>query len=82
MKVNPNYTVGDDTRLYLDALNVFQEFKNTLIYALSTDYTEQMADDLIARHAELFNTVEGVIWDYMKTHVTERMGTDAQDVEI
>ena len=49
MKVNPTYTVGDDTRLYLDALNIFQEFKNALLYAVSTDYTEKMAEPIRIR---------------------------------
>ena len=82
MKVKPTYTVSDDTHLYLDALNIFQEFKNALIYAVSTDYTDEMANDLVVRHGELFNSVEGIIWDYMKPHVTERMGMDTDNVEI
>ena len=41
MKTNPTYFVGEESRRYLDALNVFQEFKNALLYALTENYGEQ-----------------------------------------
>lgn len=83
MDKQTNYLIGEDTRRYLDALNAFQEFKNALIHAVFTDYGDEAGIDLYSRHDSLFDSVEGVIWAYMKPHIIEHMqGQTTQDIEI
>ena len=52
MKTNPTYYVGEESRRYLDALNVFQELKNALLYALTEMYGEEQGTEFYLSHSE------------------------------
>lgn len=82
MKTNPNYTVGEHTRLYLDALNVFQEFKNFFLYALNDMYGEEKGTQFFNAHREQYEQMENTIWNYMRVPITEEMGIESEHVEI
>lgn len=82
MTQQPNYTVGDDTRLYLDALHTFQGFKRALKFALSEQYGEKEGEDMFRSHAAEFGAVEGVVMDYLKRNITANMGTDIHTITI
>lgn len=82
MKTNPAYFVSDDTRRYLDALNVFTEFTNALSYALTETYGEEQGEQFLLSHTEKFEEIERIVWDYMKIGITKQMGADLNEVEI
>ena len=82
MKTNPTYFVGEESRRYLDALNVFQEFKNALLYALTEMYGEEQGTEFYLSHSEKYEGIENVIWDYMRIPFTQKMGADLEQVEI
>ena len=82
MKTNPTYFVGEESRRYLDALNVFQEFKNALLYALTENYGEQSGTDMYLSHNKEYEGIENIIWDYMRVPFTMKMGADLEQVEI
>lgn len=82
MKTNPVYIVGEDSRRYLDALNVFQEFKNAFMYALTEMYGEEQGEQMYLSHNEQYEAIENTIWDYMRVPFTMKMGADLSQVEI
>ena len=82
MKTNPTYRIGEKTRLYLDALNVFQEFKNYFLYALNEMYGEEQGTKFFHTHSEQYEQMENTVWNYMRVPVTMEMGIDDENVEI
>ena len=82
MKTNPTYVIGEDSRRYLDALNVFQEFKNAFFYALTEMYGEEQGAKMYHSHTEQYEAIENTIWDYMRVPFTMKMGADLEQVEI
>lgn len=82
MKTNPTYYVGEESRRYLDALNVFQEFKNAFLYALTENYGEEQGAEMYHTHTEQYEQIENIIWDYMRVPFTMQMGLETEQVEI
>lgn len=82
MKTNPTYFVSDETRRFLDALNVFQEFENAFLYALTEVYGEQQGEQMYLAHVEQYEAMEDTVWDYMRATITQQMGADKNEVTI
>lgn len=82
MTTKPLYCIGEQTRRYLDALNVFTEFENALMYALTETYGEEQGEQMILSHTEQFAEIERIVWDYMKIGITQQMGGGLAQVEI
>ena len=69
------YTVGEESRLFLDALDAFAVFENKLIEAWTAAYDEDTAARFYNEHAEQFDNVERVVMDYLRVLFTSEMGT-------
>ena len=82
MNTKVTYNVGAKSRRYLDALNVFQEFKNTFLCALTENYGEEQGAEMYHTHTEQYEQIENIIWDYMRVSFTMEMGLQKEQVEI
>lgn len=84
MKQNPNkqYTVGEDSRRFLYALDTFQQFENALLDALQQVYGEEQGERLYLSHNEQFEGVERIVMDYLRIQFTQGMGANAEQVTI
>lgn len=82
MATNPLYSISEQTRRYLDALNVFTEFTNALHYALTETYGAEQGEQFLLSHTEQFEAIERIVWDYMKIGITQQMGGGLAQVEI
>ena len=76
------YTIGEESRQFLNALDTFQEFENDFLDALKHQYGEEQGDKLYNSHLELFEDVERVVMDYLRIQFTMLMGTDAEQVTL
>lgn len=82
METKKNYTVGEDSRRFLDALNAFQVFKCAFLDALVNVYGEQQGDEMYQSHNELLENVEREIMDYLRVLFTQSMVGDAVEITI
>lgn len=76
------YTVGEQSRQFLNALDTFQQFENDFLDALQAQYGEEQGEKLYLQHLQQFEDVERVVMDYLRIQFTQQMGTDAATVEI
>ena len=76
------YTVGESSRLLLDALDAFQAFKNTLLDALTSIYDDEQGDRMFNEHYDQFEAVERTVTDYLRQQFIKEMGTDREAVTI
>jgi len=77
-----SYTITEETRCFLDALNVFQEFKNDFLTALQNLYGEEQGEQFYNTEKEQFDKIEHTLWEYMRVNVTSGMGMNVAKVEI
>ena len=82
METKTNYTVGEYSRRYLDALNSFQGFKSTFYDALVAAYGEKTGDEMYHEHDTVLDAVERVVLDYMRYQFTLEMGTGKTEITI
>lgn len=82
METKTTYCVGEETRLYLDALNTLQQFKNSFLHALMEVYGEEQGEKYYLSHTEQYEALENTIWDYMRIPMTQQMGGGFPQVEI
>lgn len=76
------YTVGENSRQFLNALDTFQRFENDLLDALQNQYGEDQGEQFYLSHLQKFEDVERIVMDYLRIQFTEGMGTDAEQVTI
>lgn len=76
------YTIGEDSRHFLDALDAFAAFENKFIDALTHVYGDQQADGMFEEHRETFEAVELVIMDYLRIQFTQGMGGGSDAITI
>ena len=76
------YTIGEQSRLFLDALDTFQRFENALLDALTATYGEERGNRFFNDSHEQREAVERVVMDYLRVSFTMQMGTDAEQVTI
>ena len=76
------YTIGADTRHYLDALNAFAQFKTVFSDALTAVYGEEQGEKFLLSHTEQFDEMERMILDYMRVGLTSEMGTGKKVITI
>ena len=76
------YTVGDNSRRFLDALDTFQVFKNDLLHALTATYGEERGEQFYNAHGEQLEQVERIVMDYLRPLFAMGMGTQADRVEL
>ena len=76
------YTIGEQSRRFLDALDAFQRFENVLLDALTATYGEDRGNSFFDESHEQREAVERVVMDYLRVSFSERMGTDAEQVTI
>ena len=76
------YTISDESRLFLNALDTFQRFENDLLTALQNLYGEEQGEKFYFSHVEQFEGVERIVMDYLRVQFTMQMGGDAVQVEI
>lgn len=77
-----NYTISEETRRFLDALNAFQEFKDNFLNALEHQYGEEQGKQFYDAETERYDKIEHTIWEYMRANVTSGMGMGCKNVEI
>lgn len=76
------YTVGEDSRRFLYALDTFQQFKNTFLDALQNLYGEEQGEHLYLEHAPQFEDVERTVMEYLRVTFTQWLGGDDAQVTI
>lgn len=76
------YTVGENSRQFLNALDTFQQFENDLLDALQNQYGEEQGEQLYLSHLQQFEDVERIVMDYLRIQFTLLMGTDAEQVTL
>jgi len=76
------YKVGENSRKFLDALDVFAQFRNAFITALTETYGDDMADNFYSEYAEKLDDVERIIMDYLRVLFLEEMGTGKEIITI
>ena len=76
------YTVGESSRRFLDALDAFQVFETKFYDALTDEYGEKQGDELYQQDREKFDAAERVIMEYLRILFTQSMGTGADHIEI
>lgn len=76
------YTVGENSRQFLNALDTFQQFENDLLDALQNQYGEEQGEQLYLSHLQQFEDVERIVMDYLRIQFTVLMGTDAEQVTL
>lgn len=80
MNTTKQYEIGAESRLFLDALDAFQTFKNQLLFALTETYGEKQGDELWQDHQDRFDAVERDVMDYLRIQFTQQMGAPSTDV--
>lgn len=76
------YTVGENSRQFLNALDTFQQFENDFLDALIFQYGEEQGDKMYNSHLQQLEDVERIVMDYLRIQFTIQMGTDAEQVTI
>lgn len=76
------YTVGENSRQFLNALDTFQQFENDLLDALQAQYGEEQGEQLYLSHLQQFEDVERIVMDYLRIQFTQQMGTDTEQVTL
>ena len=76
------YTVGENSRQFLNALDTFQQFENDFLDALQYQYGEEKGEQLYLSHLQQFEDVERIVMDYLRIQFTVLMGTDAEQVTL
>ena len=77
-----NYTISDETRRFLDALCVFQDFKSKVLYALTALYGDEQGEKFYNAETEQFDKIEHTLWEYMRAQVTSCMFVGMENIEI
>lgn len=76
------YTIGENTRHYLDALNAFAKFTTAFSDALTAVYGEEQGNKFLLSHTEQFEEMERTVLDYMRIGLTSEMGTGKKVITI
>lgn len=76
------YTVGEYSRQFLNALDTFQEFKNDFLTALQTLYGEEQGEKFYLSHGEQLENVERTVMDYLRYNFVLEMGTEKETITI
>ena len=79
---NKQYTVGEESRKFLNALDTFARFENDFMDALQNQYGEEQGEKIYLQHLPQFEDVERTVMDYLRIQFTQGMGGDAATVEI
>lgn len=82
MKTTKTYEIGDDSRLFLKALDTFQQFKDDFLAALTNQYGEEQGTKMFLSHSEQHDDVERGVMDYLRVQFSMQMGTDAERVVL
>ena len=76
------FVIGEDSERYLNALDTFQTFKNTLLQALETEFGEEQANEMFLKNEGIFEAVENSVMGYLRDCMVIEMGTDKEIVTI
>ena len=76
------FVIGEYSRRYLNALDTFQTFKNTLLQALETEFGEEQANEMFLKNEGIFEAVENSVMGYLRDCMVIEMGTDREIVTI
>ena len=76
------FVIGDLCRGYLNALDLFQQFENTLLRTLIDEYGEDNGSEQYNNHVPLFDDVERVVMECLRYTITLEMGTDREIVTL
>lgn len=76
------YTIGEDSRQFLDALDAFAAFQCRFLNALTHAYGDKQGNDMFQEHREMFDGVERAVMDYLRIQFTQCMGIEAEAVTI
>jgi len=76
------YTIGEQSRKFLNALDTFQRFENDFLDALQAQYGEEQGEQFYLKHVEQFEDVERTVMEYLRIQFTILMGTDAETVAL
>ena len=76
------YTIGEQSQKFLNALDTFQRFENDFLNALQFQYGEEQGEQYYLQHVQQFEDVERTVMDYLRIQFTIQMGTDAETVAL
>lgn len=70
------YTIGEYSQKFLDALDALQVAKSKFFEALTATYGEERADECFQEHIAQFEGTEQAIMEYLRILFTASMGTE------
>ena len=76
------YTISEESKGFLNALNTFQLFKDELLAALQLQYGEAQGEQFFLSHSAQFEDVERAVMDYLRIQFIQQMGTTAERITI
>lgn len=76
------YTVGEESRRFLNALDTLQRFESDFFDALCKQYGDEAGERFYHTHDEQLEAVERIVMEYLRIQFTQGMGTDTVEVTI
>lgn len=76
------YTIGEDSRRLLDALDAFQVFNGELLDALVHIYGEDSGHKFYQEHRDDLDKVERIVMEYLRIQFTQEMATGKAEITI
>lgn len=83
MATKKTYTIGEDSRRLLDALDTYQVFVGEFLDALVQIYGEESGNKFYQEHRDTLDAVERIIMEYLRIQfTTQGMGTGKTEITI
>ena len=76
------YIIGEYSRLFFDALDTFQAFKEDFFNALQRLYGEETGEKYFHQYAEHYDALERAVMDYVRYNAVLEMGTGKDTITI
>lgn len=77
-----NFTVGEISARFLNALSDFQEVKDELLFALCAMYGDDDGEKFYNSHAETLDAVERIIMEYLRVQFSYGMACNLTNIEL
>ena len=77
-----NYTIGEGTRRFLDALSLYKEFCGAFMDALTEEYGEKQGINFYHEHNEQLESIERIIMEYLHIRFSWEIGTDKAEITL
>lgn len=79
---NKVYTIGEDTRRFLDLLDTYTAFKEQYLLTLIMEYGEKSGEEMFCNLYDTFEPVEDAIFKDLRNLMVCEMGTGKTEITI